>query len=71
MTQMSQRVTNVNKTLVGLTEELRKHSDKVQDNLKTVEGNVEGLEQKMAALESNPPSIGEVRREGVREGVRE
>ena len=61
MSQMTQRITNVNNSLVGLTGALHTHSGTVRDQLKTVEGNVEDLQEKMNAFESHPPTIGEVR----------
>ena len=60
---MTQRITNVNKSLVNLNGDLHTHSDTVDDQLKTVEGNVKDLHEKLNAFESHPPTIGEVRGE--------
>ena len=60
MSKMTERVSGVNSSLLSLTVKLDSHSHDVERQLKTVEGNVGDLQERMTAFESHPPTIGEV-----------
>lgn len=61
MSKMTERVSGVNSSLLSLTLKLDSHSHDVKQQLKTVEGSVGDLQERMTAFESHPPTIGEVR----------
>ena len=60
MSKMTQRVGGVNDSVLGLAGELKTHSGEVDKELHSVGDSVQDLQDRMAAFESHPPTIGEV-----------
>ena len=58
--QMDQRVGGVNKSVILLAGCLDTHSSAMEETLDDVKKSVDDLQNRVAAFESHPPTIGEV-----------
>ena len=60
MSNMTQRVSVVNDSVLRVAGDLKTHSGTVQEEMETVKDSLKDLLERVTAFESHPPTIGEV-----------